>query len=186
MTLEEREPEDLGVLGAEVVADLLSKVVIHDVFEIDFVKIVGPWVEHREALVLDSLRSVLHDVVADELEVGLVGGDWVCEVVFVDILLRVSNEGSNGLDAGGRLEILGFNLKVKQAGDFFDVWQLDGLENADEHLLESLQVPVLVDTGVDDPGVENLLGLVGEEVAEVVHIVQLVVIIHVLLNKVGE
>ena len=36
------------------------------------------------------------------------------------------------------------------------------LENSHEDLLESLQVPVLVDDSMDDPGEENLLGLVGK------------------------
>ena len=45
------------------------------------------------------------------------------------------------------------------------------LEDANEHLFESLQVPVLVDAGVDDARVEDLLGFVGEQVAQVVHLV---------------
>ena len=56
--------------------------------------------EDGEALVLDSLAAVLHDVVTNEGEVGLIGGDWVVQVVFVHLLLWVSNEGSDGLDAG--------------------------------------------------------------------------------------
>ena len=66
---------------------------------------------------------------------------------------------------------LGFNLKVEQAGDFFVIWHSNCLEDTNEHLFEAFQVPVLVDAGVDDARVEDLLGLVGEEVAQVVHVV---------------
>jgi hypothetical protein len=104
-------------------------------------------------------------------------------VFFIHILLWVSNEGSDGLDAGAGLQILRLNLKIEKAGHFFVVGDLDGLQDADEHLLESLKVPVLVDAGVDDARVEDLLGLVGEEVAQVVHVVQLFVVLHVLLDE---
>jgi len=36
------------------------------------------------------------------------------------------------------------------------------LQDSHEDLLESFQVPVLVNDSMDDPGEENLLGLVGE------------------------
>ena len=81
------------------------------------------------------------------------------------------------------MKILGFNLKIEEAGHFFVVGDLDGLQDADEHLFESLQVPVLVDAGVNDTRVENLLGLVGEEVAQVVHVVKFFVVLHVLLDE---
>ena len=56
-----------------MLAHLRCKIVVHDIFEIDLVKIVGPWMEDREAFVLDSLAAVLGDVVLDEGEVSLVG-----------------------------------------------------------------------------------------------------------------
>ena len=62
--LEEREPEELSVnaLG-EHFADLSLKIWVNDVFHVDLIKIVGPRVEHLEALVLDFLLSVPLDVV---------------------------------------------------------------------------------------------------------------------------
>ena len=63
----------MGILSAEMLAHLRGEVVIHDIFEIDLVEIVGPWVKNREALVLDPLCAILHNVVPDELKVSLVG-----------------------------------------------------------------------------------------------------------------
>ena len=99
LALEERKPEDLGALGLEGLADLVGEIIIHNVFEVDLVEIVGPWVEHGEALVLDALLAVLLDILLEELEVSLVGVDWVAEIVSVDRLLLVTNERANGLDA---------------------------------------------------------------------------------------
>ena len=99
MTLEEREPENLGILGAEVVTYLLSQVVIHDVFKIDLIKIVGPRVEDGEAFVLDSLSAVLHDIITDEGKLSFIGRNWVRKIIFVYIFLIISNKRSNGLDA---------------------------------------------------------------------------------------
>jgi hypothetical protein len=39
---------------------------------------------------------------------------------------------------------------------------------------------------VNDAGVEDLLGLVGEEVAQVVHVVKFFVVLHVLLDEMWE
>ena len=99
LALEECEPEDLGGLGLEGLADLVGEIIIHNVLEVDLIKIVGPWVQHGEALVLDALLAVLLDVLLEELEVGLVGVDRVAEIVSVDGLLLVTNERANGLDA---------------------------------------------------------------------------------------
>ena len=90
----------MGILGAEVVTYFLGQVVVHDVFEIDLVEIVSPWVKDREALVLDSLGAILHDVVTDEVKLGFISRDWVRKIIFVDIFLIISNKGSDGLDAG--------------------------------------------------------------------------------------
>jgi len=43
MALEERQPEHLGVLGAEVLADSSCQVIVHDIFEIDLIQVIGPW-----------------------------------------------------------------------------------------------------------------------------------------------
>ena len=73
LTLEEGEPEDLGVLSLKAGAYLGGQVVVDNIFEVNFVEVVGPWVEHREALVLDALSTVLENVITDVGEVGLVG-----------------------------------------------------------------------------------------------------------------
>ena len=99
LALEESKPEDLGALGLEGLADLVGEVIIHNVLEVDLVEIVGPGVQHGEALVLDALLAVLLDVLLEELEVRLVGVDRVAEIVSVDGLLLVTNERANGLDA---------------------------------------------------------------------------------------
>ena len=43
LAVEESKPENLSVLGLKVAHDFLSQVVVHDVFEINLVKIIGPW-----------------------------------------------------------------------------------------------------------------------------------------------
>lgn len=170
LTVEEGEPEDLGILGLQSGHNLLAQVIIHNIFEIDFVEVVGPWVEHAEALVLDALGPVLEDVVLDELEGGLVSGDWVLQVVLVQLLLWVADEGATGADAGRTLEVLGLDLVVKKVGDLLKFGASDVPQNTHKHLLEALEVPVLVDAGVDHSGGEHLLGLEGEQVHQVVHL----------------
>lgn len=77
LTFEEAQPKYLGVLNSKVLADLLSEIIIHDVLEVDLVQVVGPRVQHGEALVVNALSAVLHDVISDKLKVGLVGLNWV-------------------------------------------------------------------------------------------------------------
>ena len=101
LTLKEGEPEDLSTLGRQALAYLLGQIVVHDVFEVDFVEVVGPWVKHREALVLYALSAVLLDVFLQEFKLGLVSVDWVAEIILIDGLLRVTDEGADGLDARG-------------------------------------------------------------------------------------
>jgi len=74
----------LRVLSPEIGTNLRGKIVVHDVFEIDFVKIISPRVEHGKALMLYSLIAVLLDVCLNELKVGLVSVHRIAEVVFVD------------------------------------------------------------------------------------------------------
>ena len=38
---------------------------------------------------------------------------------------------------------------------------------------------------MDNARVEDLLGLVGEKVAQIVHVVQLIIVLHILLDEVG-
>jgi len=71
-------------------------------------------VQHREALVLNTLETILGDVLLNEVKVSLVGADGVSEVILVDGLLWVAYEGVDGLDAAGGLEVLVLDLRVKQ------------------------------------------------------------------------
>lgn len=58
---------------------------------------------------------------------------------------------------------------------------LEHLKNSHEDLLEALKVPILVDDGVDNSGIEDLLRFVSKEIHEVVHLVDRFNILHVLL-----
>ena len=90
-------------------ANLLLKIVVDDVFHVNCIKIICPWVENLEALVLDSLLSISFDIVFEMLESCLVSLDWVAEIILIDSLLVVSQEPSNCLDARCRLEVLTVN-----------------------------------------------------------------------------
>jgi len=99
LTVEEGEPEDLSVLGLKAGHDLISQVVVHDVFEINFVEVISPWVENAEAFMLDALGSILDDILFDEFEGGLIGGNWVVQVILVELLLWVTDERSDSTNA---------------------------------------------------------------------------------------
>ena len=183
LRLEEGEPEDLGVdaLGEEA-ADLLLKVVVDDVLDVNCVKIVSPWVKDLEAFVLDVLFSVSFDIIPEELESGLVGLDWVGKIVLGDVLLVVSQEAADCLDAGGTLEVLGVDQFVK---DFLKlvnttlVANIECLNDSHECAFEALHVPVLIDDLVDDSALENLGGLVSKQKHNVMHLADLVAILNV-------
>ena len=66
-------------------------------------------------------------------------------------------------------------MEVKHCSDVVEGFDGKLTQYADENLLEALKVPVLVDAGVDDARVEDLLGLHGEQVTQVVHHVDVVV-----------
>jgi hypothetical protein len=184
--LEVGKPEDLGVQVWEPVNDLLNQVVVDDVLEVNGVKLVGPWVEHSEALVLDVLVSEGGDILADEVVVGLVSLDWVDQVVWNHALLLVSQEGGHGLDAGRTVEVLALNQLVEVGDQLVSSRNSKGLKDSQEHLLQTLEVPVLVNTGVDDSGEEDLLGLVGKQVPQVVHVVDLVSVVKVVSAPLGK
>ena len=52
-----------------------------------------------EALMLDLLLSVSLNILLEHRELSLVCLDWVAQIILVDVLLVVTKEGSNGLDA---------------------------------------------------------------------------------------
>ena len=62
--------------------------------------------KNLEALMVHVLSSEPLDILLDELEISLIGFDWVAEIILVDVLFVVSQEGSDGLDARRRLQIL--------------------------------------------------------------------------------
>jgi hypothetical protein len=103
LTLEETKPEDLSVLNTEVCAYLFGQVIVHNILEVNFVEIVSPWVEHREAFVLNALLSVLRDVISDECEVGFISLNWVLEVILNKLFFVISDERSNCFYARGAL-----------------------------------------------------------------------------------
>jgi len=100
LALEEREPEDLSVNGFKRRTNFTGQIIVHDVFEIDFVEVIGPWMKHSKALVLDALLAVLQDVFLEELKVCFVSVDGVSQVVKLKLFLWVTDERSNSLDAG--------------------------------------------------------------------------------------
>lgn len=73
LALEEAQPEDLGVLNTEVFTDLFRQIIVHDVLEVHLVEVVSPWVQDREARMIDALCSVLNNVVANKIEVSFIG-----------------------------------------------------------------------------------------------------------------
>jgi hypothetical protein len=153
LTFEERKPEDLGVHVRQSSDDIIDQVVVHNVFEIDGVEFVGPWVKYLEALMVHVLISETLDVLLDEVEVGLVGLDGVIQVVLIDVLLSVSQERSNCLDARRTLKVLGGQKLVQMLLEVLAssiAVDFQHLKNAHKDLLESLQVPVLVNDCVDN------------------------------------
>ena len=169
LALEVGEPKDTRVEGGQLLADLVVDVVVDDVLEVDLVEVVGPRVQHREALVLDVLGAVLLDVLLDEVELGFVRADRVREVVLVDDLAGVAHERVDRLDARGGLQVLVLDLRVQARHERLVAVGAHRLQDAHEHLLEALHVPVLVDGGVDHVRSEDLLGLVRQQEHQVVH-----------------
>ena len=183
--LEERQPEDLGVNTVlESFGNIGAQIVVDDIFEIDVVEFISPWVKNLEAFVIHILLSESLDILLDELKISLVGFDWVAEIILIDGLLMVSQEGADSFDARGTLKILRAKkfIKVLLEGRTASVGtHLKQLKDSHENLLEALEIPVLVDNGVNNSGVEDLLSFVGEQVHQVVHLVDCLGIFDVLL-----
>ena len=53
------------------------------------------------------LLSESLDILTDKVEIGLIGFNWVAQVIFIDLLLWVSQEGADSFDARGTLQVLG-------------------------------------------------------------------------------
>ena len=63
---------------------------------------------------------------------------------------------------------------------------LNGGEDAHEHLLESFEIPVLINDCMDHSCEENLLRFVSKQIHEVMHFVDLIKVSHVLLAPLGK
>ena len=60
-----------------------------------------------EALVVHFLLSESLDILTDKVEIGLIGLNWITQVIFIDLLLWVSQEGSDSFNARSTLQVLG-------------------------------------------------------------------------------
>ncbi len=49
------------------------------------------------------LLSKSFNVFSDEVEISLIGLDWVAKIILIDVLFVVSQEGSDSFDARGGL-----------------------------------------------------------------------------------
>jgi len=47
------------------------------------------------------------DILTDEVEIGLIGFNWVTQIIFIDLLLWVSQERPNCFNARSTLQVLG-------------------------------------------------------------------------------
>jgi len=156
---------------------LLSNVVVYDVLEINKIKVVSPGMKNTETLMFDSLNSVLLNVFFYELVGCFISRDWVGKIIGINGFLRVANERANRFDARRWLQILVFDVSVEQLGKTIKASDIKLFEQTDQYLLETFQIPVLVDTGVDDMGSENLLSFVRQKEHQVVDSIDFVVIV---------
>jgi hypothetical protein len=128
------------------------------------------------------LISVSLDIISQKLESCLVCLDWIGQIVGVNFLGLLPEERSNSLDAGRTLHILTINELVKILFHVCSLWRVfdvDFFKDSQQNGLESLEVPVLVDDLVDHASLENLMDLVGEQVHQIVHVVDGLSILHV-------
>jgi len=84
------------------------------------------------------------------------------------------------------LQILCLNLVIQDACEMLRPANSDHFKDALQHLLEALEVPVLVNTGVDHSRVEDLLGFLTQEEAQVVNVVDGVVAMEIVCAVVGQ
>ena len=138
---------------------------------------------------LHLLLSEPHDVFLDEQEVGLVGLDGVPQIVLLDWLFRVSQVRRQNPDAGRRLQVLGVIDLVEKLLDRSDHHlgsDVKHFQDPRKNLLEALKVPVLVDDGVNDGIVKDLMSLLRQQEHQVVHRVDSVSILQVVLAPLWE
>jgi len=69
---EECQPEDLSIAALELAANVFDQAVVDNVFEINRVKFVSPWVKNLEALMVHVLCSESLDILLDEFKISLI------------------------------------------------------------------------------------------------------------------
>jgi len=83
----------LGIeIGAKSSVDVLGKRVVDDVFEVNIIKLISPWMENLEAFMVHVLLSKSLNIFLDEDEISLICLDWIAEIVLINSLLVVSQE----------------------------------------------------------------------------------------------
>ena len=127
-----------------------GKIIVHYVFKVNLIEIVGPWMEHREALVLDALLAELGNIIFQEFKVCFVGRDWICQIILDDFFLGVADESTDSFDARTTLQILSFYLEVKETCHLVVTLNTDCFQDSHENLLKTFKIPILVDASVSD------------------------------------
>jgi len=57
--------------------------------------------KNLEALMVHVLISESLNIFLDELKISLIGFNWIAQVIFINLLSLVSQEGTNSLNATG-------------------------------------------------------------------------------------
>ena len=97
------------------------------------------------------------------------------------MLLGVLKEVRKGLDTRLTLQVLTLNHLIKEVLQFNSILVLKAKlsQDSEQYALETLEVPVLVDTGADDTRGKDCLSLASQEKHETVHQRQFVATVHV-------
>lgn len=106
LRLEESKPENLSITALELRANIFNQAVVDDIFEIYWVKFIGPWMKNLKAFMIHVLSSESFNVFLNEFKVSLVSLDWIWQVILNNCLLLISKEWSNSFDAWCTLKIL--------------------------------------------------------------------------------
>lgn len=97
--LEEGHPEDPGLPCLQFVQNIILQVVVHHVFEVDLVELVGPRVEHLEAFVIHLLPPVSLNIVLEKLKICRISLDRIAQIIWNDLFLVVAKIGTQDSDA---------------------------------------------------------------------------------------
>lgn len=125
------------------------------------------------------------DIFFNKKEISLVSFNWVAEIIFVDIFLVISQEWTDCLDARCWLQILWSQKLIKvllERGSRGVNTHFKHLNDSHENLLESFEVPILIDNSVNNSWKEDLLSFVSEKIHKVVHLIDGFKVTHILLT----